>query len=71
MLQDRTGAVVGIEVKAASSVQETDFRGLRALRDLLGDQFRRGIVFYTGETLAPFGPRLHAAPVAALWTALA
>ena len=67
MLQDRGGAVVGIEVKAASSVQETDFSGLRAL----SDQFKRGIVFYTGETLAPIGPRLHAAPVAALWTALA
>ncbi len=71
LLQDRTGAVVGIEVKAASSVQETDFRGLRALSDLLGEQFNRGIVFYTGETLAPFGPRLHAAPIAAVWTSLA
>lgn len=68
VLQDRTGAMVGIEVKAASSVQEADFRGLRALAELVGAQFTRGVVLYTGELLAPFGPRLAAVPLASLWT---
>jgi hypothetical protein len=58
---------VGIEVKAASAVQESDFKGLRALADLLGDRFVRGIVLYAGGTLLPFGPRLYAVPIAALW----
>ena len=67
LLQNRAGAVVGIEVKAASSVQEADFKGLRALAELLGDRFVRGVVFYTGDTQLPFGPRLNAVPIAALW----
>lgn len=68
LLESRAGQIVGIEVKAASSVQEADFRGLRAVADLLGDRFVRGLVLYTGDTLLPFGPRLNAVPMAALWT---
>lgn len=71
VLQDRTGAIVGIEVKAASSVQEADFKGLRALADLVGARFVRGVVLYTGDLLAPFGPRLTAAPLTSLWTSIA
>ncbi|MBI3958827.1 MAG: DUF4143 domain-containing protein [Chloroflexi bacterium] len=68
LLQDRTGAVVGVEVKAASSAQENDFKGLRALADPLGERFVRGLVLYTGDTLLPFGPRMHALPIATLWS---
>ncbi len=68
LLQDRSGAVVGVEVKAASSAQENDFKGLRALADLLGERFVRGLVLYTGDTLLPFGPRMHALPIATLWS---
>jgi predicted AAA+ superfamily ATPase len=39
----------GIEVKAASSVREGDFRGLKRLRELLGPRFHSGIVLYDGE----------------------
>jgi uncharacterized protein len=68
LVQNRTGDVVGIEVKAANTVQETDFRGLRALAELLGERFVRGVVFYSGDTLLPFGPKLYAVPIAALWS---
>ena len=71
VLQDRTGAIVGIEAKAASSVQDADFKGLRALADLVGARFVRGVVLYTGDLLAPFGPRLTVAPLASLWTPIA
>lgn len=67
LLQNRAGAVVGVEVKAASAVQSDDFRGLRALAQELGHQFIRGIVLYTGDTLLPFGEQLYAVPIAALW----
>ena len=67
LLQNRRGDIVGIEVKSTRSVQESDFRGLHALRDLAGAQFVRGIVLYGGETLLPFGPQMYAVPVAALW----
>ncbi|MCI0434763.1 MAG: ATP-binding protein, partial [Gemmatimonadetes bacterium] len=60
-------AVTGIEVKAASSVTEGDFRGLRKLRDAAGDRFVHGVVLYDGEATIPFGEQLHAVPIRALW----
>jgi predicted AAA+ superfamily ATPase len=59
--------VVGIEVKAATSVEARDFRGLKALAELAGERFHRGIVLYSGSECVPFGPRLWAVPIAALW----
>lgn len=67
VLEDRQGRVVGIEVKAASSVRAEDFRGLRHLADRLGDDFLAGIILYTGTQTLPFGPRLRAMPVGSLW----
>ncbi len=57
----------GIEIKAASSVSEGDFRGLRRLRELLGTRFHIGIVLYDGDNLLPFGERFLAVPISALW----
>ncbi len=57
----------GIEVKAASSVREGDFRGLKRLRELLGPRFHSGIVLYDGEHVLPFGERLLAVPLSSLW----
>jgi predicted AAA+ superfamily ATPase len=58
---------VGVEVKATSSVGEGDFRGLKRLRELLGPRFHSGIVLYDGEHVLPFGERLLAVPLSALW----
>jgi hypothetical protein len=54
-------------VKAASTVGPDDFRGLRRLADRLGDDFVVGIVLYTGRSTLPFGEKLRAVPVSALW----
>ena len=67
VLENRQGKVVGIEVKASSTVGPGDFRGLRHLADRIGDDFVTGIVLYTGTQTLPFGPRMRAMPVGALW----
>jgi predicted AAA+ superfamily ATPase len=67
LLEDPAGRVVGVEVKASSTVRAEDFAGLRAVSQLLPDRFHRGILLYTGRETVPFGPRLHALPVNALW----
>jgi uncharacterized protein len=67
VLEHRRGLVVGIEVKAANTVRSDDFRGLRRLAERLGDDFVAGIVLYTGTDTLPFGPKMRAMPVSALW----
>ena len=67
VLENRRGQVVGIEVKAAATVRGDDFRGLRHLEQRLGEDFLVGIVLYTGPQTLPFGERLLAVPVSALW----
>jgi predicted AAA+ superfamily ATPase len=67
ILETRQGNIVGIEVKASSTVGPDDFRGLRHLTSRTGGDFVAGIVFYTGTQTLPFGPRMRAMPVATLW----
>ena len=57
----------GVEVKASATVTAADFRGLRKLREAVGQRFVRGVVLYDGETSASFGDRLHAVPLRTLW----
>jgi predicted AAA+ superfamily ATPase len=68
VLEGRRHQLVGVEVKAGSSVSTADFRGLRFLQDAVGDRLRCGVVLYTGRETLPFGPRLWALPVSTLWS---
>ena len=67
VLEDRAGRIVGIEIKAAESVSEADTAGLRALAELCGERFHRGVVLYAGRRSLPFGSRLHVMPLSVLW----
>jgi len=67
VLEDAEGRVVGVEVKAAATVRSDDTIGLRWLAQERPRQFHRGIVLYLGDAVIPFGERLHAVPLAALW----
>ena len=69
VLEHAAGDVVAIEVKAAETVRSEDFRGIRHLARRLGDHLIAGIVLYTGAQTLPFGQRLRALPISALWTA--
>lgn len=67
VIEDRRGRVVGIEVKAAASVSNSDFSGLRILAEASGERFVSGLVLYDHQKVIPFGERLHAVPISALW----
>jgi len=67
VLEDNTGAIVGIEVKAAATVSIADFKGLRKIEHVAADAFRIGLVLYDGDKVLPFGDRLYAAPISCLW----
>lgn len=59
--------IAGIEVKAAATVGDGDFKGLRKLQRATGDRFAKGIVLYDGEVCAPFGDGLWAVPAGTVW----
>ena len=67
MLERGAAAVAGIEVKAAATVSDADFRGLRKLREAAGARFVAGVVLYDGEVSASFGDGLYAVPLRMLW----
>ena len=67
VLEQGPTALVGVEVKAAASVNESDLRGLRRLRDAARERFRAGVVIYDGSATVPMGDRLFAVPVRRMW----
>ena len=69
VIETPDGRVVGIEVKAGATVRTEDLSGLRNLANLLGDRFIAGFVLYTGQQTLPFGAKIRALPMDALWRA--
>jgi uncharacterized protein len=67
VVEDLSGRVVGIEVKASATVRREDFRGLRKLAAACGEDFCLGVILYDGDRVLPFGERLFATPVSCLW----
>lgn len=67
VLERRDGGLVGVEVKASSSVRSTDFKHLAWFRDQVGERFVGGYVVHLGEHRVPWGDRLAAVPLSALW----
>lgn len=67
ILETLSGEIAGVEVKAAATVNPSDYRGLVKLRDRRGDSFITGVVLYAGSSTKPLGDRLWAVPLSGLW----
>lgn len=67
VLENARGQIVGVEVKAAMGASERDFRHLRKLRDLVGHDFRQGIVLHLGDRVLSFGDGMTALPLGCTW----
>jgi predicted AAA+ superfamily ATPase len=67
LIENAANQLVGIEVKAAATVKESDLRGLKKLAGLAGNQFKLGVLLYDGTETLPLGDRLWAAPLSSLW----
>jgi predicted AAA+ superfamily ATPase len=61
------GRIVGLEVKAGATIRTEDLIGLRNLANLTGDRFLAGFVLYSGPHTLPFGEKIRALPLDALW----
>jgi predicted AAA+ superfamily ATPase len=69
VIERHDGDIIAVEVKASATASAADFKGLGFLRDKLGTRFKAGVVLYIGADSLPFGDRLAAIPVPALWSA--
>lgn len=67
ILERPSGEIIGIEVKASATVRARDFKGLAYLRQRLGGRMLVGVVLYAGDQALPFGERLWALPLQAMW----
>lgn len=68
VIERSAAQVAGIEVKAAATVTESDFRGLRKLQAAAGSRFAGGVLLYDGDLSVSFGNGLRAVPISRLWT---
>jgi predicted AAA+ superfamily ATPase len=66
ILENHARKLIGIEVKASHTIFSQDFRGLRKLANLAGENWLSGIVLYNGDKCLPFGDTLWAIPFSML-----
>jgi predicted AAA+ superfamily ATPase len=67
VLEATDGRVVGIEVRSGQTPKPEWFRWLARMRDTIGDKFKVGVALCAGDQVLPFGDRLLAVPISALW----
>lgn len=68
VIEDPHGRIAGVEVKAAGTVADNDFRGLRLLRDKLGSDFIGGVLLNLGRRAYTYEDRIHVVPLDRLWS---
>ncbi len=67
VLEDRSGNLVGIEIKSNQTVISNDFKGLKYFAEVVKKDFVCGIVLYMGSDKIPFGENMWALPISSLW----
>ncbi len=67
VLEKPNGQLAAIEIKKRDHVDAADFKGLKTLQQLTADDFVCGVVLYRGKDVVPFGKKLWAVPLSALW----
>jgi predicted AAA+ superfamily ATPase len=68
VLENRSGQIVGIEVKASETISSEDWKGLNILQEEMGEKMIRGIILYSGHEVVALKSNLLAIPLSTLWT---
>ncbi|HXF90932.1 MAG TPA: ATP-binding protein [Candidatus Nitrosotenuis sp.] len=66
ILEHRNGQLIGIEVKSTQQISQSTFKNLISFKKDNEHQFLKGLVFYNGDSILPFGPNLFAIPLRCL-----
>lgn len=67
VLERPDGTLAAIEVKISDAVNADDFKGIKELQNIIGNDLICGIVLYQGQEIVPFGKNLFAVPISYLW----
>jgi hypothetical protein len=67
VLEDRSGRIIGVEIKSGATVRRSDLRAMSKLRELAGERFVAGLMLCTTRQTLPLGSRTWALPLEALW----
>lgn len=67
LCEDRSGRIVAIEIKASMTVTPADLRGIKKLREILGERLVLALVLHEGTRTLPLGDNIFTAPVSILW----
>jgi len=67
VLEDRSGRIIGVEIKSGATVRRSDLRGMSKLRELAGERFLAGLMLCTTRQTLPLGSRTWALPLETLW----
>jgi predicted AAA+ superfamily ATPase len=67
MIERSNGDLLALEVKSKISVTAEDFKNIKELQQAYKAHFSRGLVLYLGRNIIPFGDKLYAIPIPALW----
>ena len=75
IIERADGALLGLEVKASSTVSQKDFRHLYWFQENIvpkrpGENLFVGLVLYAGEHVLPFGKNSWAVPISQLWPSI-
>lgn len=67
VFEKQDGSIFAIEIKKSESVSIQDFKGIKLLAESAPDDFKGGIILYSGKEAVPFGKNLWAVPFHVLW----
>lgn len=67
ILEDRGENIVGIDMKTSGSLKPEDADGLKFLKELTGERFRRGVILHLGKETVTFAKDIVALPLDSLW----
>lgn len=67
VLENMSGDIIGLEVKSTESIDKKYISGLLELKELCGENFKKGIVLYSGNDLFPLEDKIWAVPVSYFW----
>lgn len=68
LVLEKNRKIWGVEMKRASTISEEDYKGLKVLSDIAGENWKGGVIFYSGDHILPTPiENTFAVPYGALW----